>query len=232
MEYYKKYLKYRRKYVIKQIAGRSEKLIFISGIPGSGKSTVAEEFGRQGYYIISTDKVIDEKIVPLFSKEIKEEFNNKKAVIFGIYHPKDYGPIIKKARKNFIKIVKKMIKKRQKKGDKIVVEGTILNKKVLRGIFGRNENFKFYFIKPKNKEEYKQRFIKRFEEDPENYGRLGRLRKLDKDGKALEDYRNNGIKGKIISELIKKVIKMKYDKMGEWIEYYTEWGLEINYLLN
>lgn len=239
MDNYEKYTEYKLKYTelkIKDImnGGKStnHKLVYISGIPGSGKSTVAKDFEKKGYYLISTDIIIENNIIPLFTKEIKHKFNGKKTVLYGIYHPKNYGRIIEKARNIFVKKVKNIIEKQHNKGKKVVIEGTILNEKVLRGILGDNKNFKLYLIKPKNKKIYTERFIKRFTEDPENYGRLGILRKLDKDGIALKDYKKNGVNGKIISKLIKKVVDIEYCKMKEWVYYYTKWGLDIDYIIN
>lgn len=223
-----KYVNLSNKYEIMFGGNSNNEVIFITGIPGSGKSTIAKKFEKDGYYLISTDEIVENKLIPLFKKEIDTKFNGKKSVIYGIYHPSHYGNIIEKARKIFVKIIKKIIDKQKK----IVIEGTILNEFILKNIFSNNQNFKLYFIKPKNKKIYTDRFIKRFIDDPENYGRLGRLRKLDKNGSALDDYKKNGIKGKIISKLIVQVVDMKYNKMDEWIEFYKKLGFKINYLIN
>ena len=218
--------------ILLQGGGGGIDLIFISGIPNAGKSTVSAKFVEDGYHLISLDQVIDDKLIPMYQEEIMEYFDGNQGMMFGIYHPDKNHPVLVDARKKFIQIVKKMIKEQHTKGQKVIIEGTVLNEDILRGIFGGNENFKFYFVVPFDKNTYIERFRTRFIEDPDNYGRFGTLRRLDADGKALTDFKKNGLKGKIINDLIEKVANEKYDNAREWIEHYTKWGLDINYYSN
>lgn len=211
---------------------KTAKVVFIAGIPGVGKSTVAKKIADSGYILISTDQIIYDRIIPLFQDEIKNEFDGRESAMFGVYHPNKYHPVIKRARRKLIKVVRKMIDNNVRSDSKVVIEGTLLNKELIRGILGSNDRFVMYFIKPVSKEEYKKRVVKRFVEDPDNYGRMGRLRSIDKSGEGLADYRANGIEGEIISGMIDKVMELKYKKISEWVKHYTDWGLEIRYLIN
>lgn len=198
----------------------SESLIFLSGIPCAGKTTIIKIF--KNHYIISLDDVIRTELSPLLGIDAKS--------LFGIYHPKSSTDsfIIIIARIIFIEIIRDKINQ----NTHVVIEGTILNEQLIRGIFGNNNNFTFYFIKPQNKDVYKQRFIKRFTDSPDAYGEIGRLRKMDVDGSALLDYKMNGINSIKINELITTVMNRKYDEMDMWIKYYNEWKLDIKYIIN
>ena len=59
MSNYEKYLKYKLKYQIIQLGGSHDDLVFITGIPGSGKSTVIKEFVKQDFVPISLDPVVE-----------------------------------------------------------------------------------------------------------------------------------------------------------------------------
>lgn len=195
--------------------------IFLSGIPCAGKSTFIQRF--KDHYIISLDNVIREELSPQFP-------NSNVKILYGIYHPENPNDssTILQARVKFIEIIRNKINH----NTRVVIEGTILNEQLIRGIFGNNDNFTFYFIKPQNKAIYKQRFIKRFVDNPDAYGEIGRLRKMDVDGSALLDYKKNGINGVKINELITTVMNRKYDEMDVWIKYYNEWKLDIKYIYN
>lgn len=207
-------------------------IVFLSGIPSSGKSTLSNKFGKNGYIIISLDELIENKLIPKFKNEIKTEFNGKKTALYGVYHNNKYGETISKARTELVKNVKDIIKKDTKK--KYLIEGCILHEGMLRDMLGKNHEFTFIYIIPKNKKTYNNRFIKRFLEDPDNYGRLGRLRKLDLEHKSIgiKDFKKNGISGKIISNMIKKVSNMKYKYINEWLKLYDDIGLNINIYKN
>lgn len=194
-------------------------VIFISGIPGSGKSTVAKKFEDKGYYLISGDDVIYKYIIP----KVKHMFNGMDHKVFGLYHPDKNFKAARIARSIFIQKVKELIEK--SKNSKIVIEGAFLHKRLFDEIF-ENIDYTFYYIKPANKKEYIKRIGERFEKQPELYGRMGKLRNLDKDGSALKDFKKNGIQGKIIQDIICKVSDMQYKKMKEWSDLYDKWELK------
>jgi adenylate kinase family enzyme len=194
-------------------------VVFISGIPGSGKSTVAKKFEERGYYLISGDDVIYKHVIP----KAKHMFDGLEHKVFGLYHPNKNFKTVRIARDRFIEEVKKLIT--NSKSNNIVIEGAFLHKRLFEKIF-ENLDYTFYFVKPKNKKEYIKRIEERFEKQPELYGRMGKLRNLDKDGSALKDFKKNGIHGKMIQGIIHKVADLQYKKMKEWSDLYDEWGLK------
>lgn len=84
---------------------------------------------------------------------------------------------------------------------KILIKGALWDPNTIKNIFGDDNQYIFYYVKPSSIEVYKKRIEKRFILEPYKYGRMDRLRKLDIDGKALDDYLKNGIKGAVIQKI-------------------------------
>lgn len=212
-KYYKdKYLKLKK----------ASELLFIVGRSSSGKSTVAKKFEKDGYYLISLDDVVKDKLIPLMMNDLKKYHGGNIHYMFKIYRDKDYDHVIDKGRKEFVKILKKMINQQHKKGNKVVVEGSISNYDMIRQIFGQDDDFLLIYVKPKSANAFIQRVKKRFSTDPDNYGRLGWLRNSDTDGKALKDFKKNGINGPIIKPLIEDLAQRAYDGAKEWYDHYNK----------
>ena len=225
--YYNKYLKYKTKYITIK-GGNNKNIIFITGKAASGKSSVSKKIEQDGYFLVSLDEIIKHELSLKMKNEIQTEFNGDYTYLYRLYRNDDNSPIISKARNIFIKIIKDIIMKHKK----VVVEGSLWNIDAIRQIFGKDDEFTFYFVKPKNEEIYLERLKLRFMEDPNNYGRLGFLWKNDADGKALADYHKNGITGKLINNLITTVGKKEYDRVDEWIDRYKDEFLKMKMYIN
>ena len=217
LKYHDKYLKYKTKY-IKMKGGNNQNIIFITGKAASGKSSVSKKFEQDGYFLVSLDEIIRDELAAEMKNDVQTEFDGDYTYLYRVYRNDDNTPIISKARDLFIKIVKNIIKKHKK----VVIEGSLWNTGAIRKIFGKDNEFTFYFVRPKNEKVYLERLKLRFMEDPNNYGRLGFLWKNDADGKALADYHKNGINGKLIHDLINTVGKKEYDRVDEWINRYKD----------
>lgn len=208
--------------ILKKTDYNRKDIIFIAGKAGSGKSYIAKKFEAQGYILVSMDEVIRNTIIPKFTKEIKNELKGEVWRIFRIYREGNYGPIINKIQQVFAREIRHKIRAERKKGNKVVVEGSLWNNKVIREIFGIDHEFTFYFMKPKSEDIYIERLKDRFEEDPNNYGRLGFIKGSDKGGEALNDYKKNGINGDIIKRLLEEVGKKEYKRVKEWYDHYNK----------
>jgi len=225
--YYNKYMKYKAKYLnIK--GGNNKNIIFITGKAASGKSSVAKKFEQDGYLLVSLDEIVRRELATEFKNEVQTEFGGDYSYLYRVYRDDDYSPTIKKARNMLVKIIKDIINSNKK----VVVEGSLWNNNAIRQIFGKDDDFTFYFVKPKSEKLYLERLKHRFMEDPNNYGRLGFFMKNDPDGKALEDYHKNGINGTLINKLITTVGKMEYGRVEEWYNKYKDEFLKINIYVN
>lgn len=195
-----------------QRGGKTKRdIIFLTGKAAVGKSTLANKYIKKGYCILSFDEIIKNEVSKFFSHiEIKD--------LYKIYRSDINDSETLKLKAKFVKIVKKKIKQNKK----IIAEGGIRDFKIIREIFGRDKDFKFYYLVPKSKEEYVKRIFKRFTDDPYNYGRLGHVRNYDKDGKALNDYKKNGIEGKVITDLLNRVGNEQYNAIDKQYNYYAE----------
>jgi len=224
--YHNKYIKYKTKYITTK--GGNNNVIFITGKAASGKSNVARKFEQDGYFLVSLDEIIRHELASEMTHDVQTEFNGDYTYLYRLYRNDDDTPIISKARNIFIKIIKDSIAKNKK----VVVEGSLWNNDSIRKIFGKDDEFTFYFVKPKNEEIYLERLKLRFMEDPNNYGRLGFLWKNDADGKALADYHKNGITGELINNLINTVGKKEYGRVDEWINRYKDEFLKMKIFIN
>ena len=127
----------------------------------------------------------------------------------------------------FTKIVKEKIRKHK---GKVVAEGLLCDHKLIREIFGSNNQFEFYLVQPKSLEVWTQRLICRWDKEPEDYGRISFLKKKDDEmnNEGMKDYLNNGIKGKIFKNVVKKAAEEKYHKHQKLHdEYSTEFDINI-----
>ena len=113
-----------------------------------------------------------------------------------------------------------LLKKLKEHNGKVVVEGGLQSHTLIRKIFGSNDDFEFYVVRPPNLKAYTKRITQRFVSDPNNYGRLGWIKNADKDKKGLEDFLKNGIDGKIIKALLRKVAKERFPKHDEIYQSY------------
>jgi hypothetical protein len=184
----------------------NKNIIFLVGYAGSGKSFLSNQYKNKGYTIISTDEII--------RKQLMKDPND--TIHFLIYSSK--SNTVLESKKKFVKIMKQIIKTT----NKVVIEGQ-LNVELINDIIGKKE-FDIILVKPSNKKIWKEHIIKRFIDDPANYGRIGWIRKYDEEiNKAgLNDYIKNGINGKIITKIINKVVKTKFIKHEETEVYYKE----------
>jgi dephospho-CoA kinase len=214
ISYYNAYIKHKLAYInLKSQSGgtKNRDVIFITGKAGVGKSTLAEKYVNNGYYLLSFDELIRNKLSKDFSHiETKN--------LYKLYRADLKDPETMELKERFSELVREKING----NNKVVSEGSIRDLGLIREIFGSDDDFTFYYVVPKSKEEYVRRIFKRFKDDPDNYGRLGNARNLDEDGKALDDYKENGTDGKIISELLNRVANDQYDKIDEQYEYYAK----------
>lgn len=187
-------------------------LIYISGYAGSGKSTFASNFRKDGYKILHIDEFI--------RNEMSVKFGKYNVHLFDLYSVQLSDKLIElEIDKYFINYLKSFINKHKK----VVLEGQIKNQYLLKSIF-REQNIDVYIMKPKNQTIYKKRITSRFINDPANYGRIGFLEAEDiKTGKqGLNDYIKNGINGKIIKKIINTVARDKFYKHDEYFNYFKK----------
>ena len=221
MEYESKYIKYKNKY-LNLIGGRINKItndkpILLVGYAASGKSTIALQYEKDGYYKIDTDEIIKTIIEPKFGKDLH---------FYSIYNDNFLtDPTLKKRQKDILLKVRnyfiKFIKSKVKKYKKVIIEGQLRSHQLIRSIFRTNDEFIIYIIRPPNVSTYIKRITQRFINDPLNYGRLGFLYNDDIDGEALKDFQKNGIDGKIIKAFAK-------DRFPKHEEVYQSYLPEFN----
>lgn len=193
------------------------KVVFVSGKGATGKSTFAKTF--KGYYLISLDEIIRISV----AKRLGITENKKIAELFNLYKVEECSELILKAKEIFVEFVREEISKHYQ----VIVEGTIKDNGLIKKIFEGYE-FTFYYMKPKTMEEYEMRIKQRFIESPDIYGRLGFLEKSDKDKKALLDFKENGIDGKVISNFIRVSANEQYKIIEDLYQYYAkEFSLSI-----
>lgn len=198
-------------------------IIIISGKAASGKSYYGKLYEKKGYYLISCDELV-RKLYKKFEEGIPKDD------IFMIYQPtknydqyediknnKKWKKYMRKAKKYFVRFIKKKIKKHKK----VVIEGTIKDIDMIKDILG-HYRYKFLFVKPKDEKIYLQNLTDRFVESPDNYGRIGFIGIKDKDKEGVLDYKKNGINGEKISKLLKNVASEQYIKIRDLHEYYAE----------
>lgn len=175
--------------------------IYVSGKGAVGKSTFAKQLAQQlNFVLISLDDVI----------------HNEFADNFELYLPNGAFPY---DTVNFVSRVRELI---LESSIKCVVEGTIKCNDLINQIFCGFPQFTFYYIIPIDECTYARNIRERFLAEPEKYGRLGFLKKMDVDYKALMmmDYNINGINGTIINDIINQVASCQYKKINELLEYY------------
>lgn len=168
-------------------------LLFVVGYGGAGKSTYADKISKN---VVHTDEIIR---------------NNLPDEGFDLYQ-RDIDPNNKLINK-FIDLIQNEIKK-----NNLVIEGQIKNLDLINKIAG-DLPYKIIVVAPKNQESYERNLMGRFIENPKEYGRIGIIKILDKDGKILEEYlKNKDIN--IIKELIHNAANERYGKHIETINYY------------
>lgn len=188
-------------------------IILIVGKAAVGKSTLSNKFREDGYIIISMDDIIKEKIIPVIDNLKREPW-----IAFRLYKDDYSNNIINNARELFINEIIKLIDPNKK----IVIEGSLTDQKTIAKIFS-NINFKLYYVRPIDINTYILHIKDRFVDNPTDYGRIGFLRSADINGLALDDYVKNGINGKIINELIQKVVESEYSKIEETYNHYLKY---------
>jgi len=198
-------------------------LILLAGRAGSGKSTVAEIFKKKGYYIISTDEVIRNNLVPKYETKIDPNY------LFSVQHkqqPYKYindNPVWYEAQKDFNKILKQDVKKHLNgTNKKVLVEGQLTIPSIIRDIFGDNDNFTLYVVRPPSLKVYIDRLTSRVMNEPEQYGRLAWVESENENFKAKNDLLKNGKNGKIWKPLITKIAKEKYPKHQKLYDTYKK----------
>jgi hypothetical protein len=185
-------------------------IILITGRGGVGKSTVAKKFNKEGYYLLSLDQIIMNRIV----KEFGSYFENYD-VFFWMYvqgfpsmyedsiHTKEQE-IYLRAKKRFIEIIKKKMEKHKK----IVIEGGLKDRTMIEDIF-KNRLYTFLYVQPSSVETYETMIINRFVSDPDRYGRLGYLKKADDQNIGLILYKKGD--DSVMNKIIKHVAAEQYD---------------------
>lgn len=224
-----KYKKYKNKYIDLKNNNPSIKdtkcnviflkpIVFLTGRGGVGKSYVSNKLSKElQYKVISMDDIITKILIPKFYDKINKYSNGDIAQIFNIYMEKPNYDWVKKFKKPIIKIINDEIDNLKSKGfNKIVVEGSITDKKLIKNIFGKeNKDYTLLLIEPLSKESYLEKVIKRFKEDPDNYGRLGFLLAYDEknNGKVLKEYKIKGLKSPIVQKMFNTIGKTLYEKI-------------------
>lgn len=178
----------------------------IVGYAGSGKSYLAEQYRKKGYFIVSCDEIIKEHLMK----------DSSDTVHFGIYE-KNINKKLSKSANKFILIIKKIIKQHKK----VIIEGQLKNIDMINKIVGKNK-YTIILTKPRNKSSYVKHLISRFVNNPANYGRIGILEVIDnRNGRiALNDYIRNGMNGRHIKKLIKDGADARYCRHEELHDYY------------
>lgn len=202
------------------------KPILLTGYAASGKSTLIKKYIKEGYYPINLDEFIRHKIAPQFADEQHPKVN-----FFGAIYKDDEGdPVYKKAVSTFVKGIKNTIKEHN---GKVVIEGQLKNHKLIREIFGNNEDFILYVVQPKDVSTWARRLASRWDEDPKQYGRLGFLAIADKaqDNIAMNDYLKNGINGKIFQDFILRIAKERFNKHKEMYQSFIP-NFDVKLLVN
>lgn len=189
-----------------------KEVIYISGFGGTGKSTLADKYKKQGYNVLHLDDLVRNVVFPKFRKE-KDTINE----FFNLYsmNPKIS---LEKPKKYFIKKVREEIESNKK----LVIEGLIKNHRMFQKIF-KDVEFKFYFVKPKSIKDFGERIINRVVENPANYGRLFYLEKEDKltEREGLNDFIKNRRNGKLFIKLVEETAKKNYKKIDELLDYFN-----------
>ena len=137
MNYKKKYIKYKTKYLhAKNLSGggKEKNIIFLTGCAASGKSTISQKYAKKGYTVINLDKIIRHKIIPKFKDNTIADY-----MFFKVYVSDDHIKThqVAKAKIYFIKLVQKLIKKNKKS----IVEGQIRDPNMIKKIFGTDLTF-------------------------------------------------------------------------------------------
>ena len=201
-------------------------LILLAGKAASGKSSVAEQFKKKGYFIISTDEVIQNKLIPKYRDKIEPGYlfsvQNK---TINVYND---NPVWYKAQKDFSKMLKQDVKKNLKENKKFLVEGQLTVPGIIRDIFGNNDNFTLYVVIPSSLKVYIDRLSSRIINEPDVYGRLAWVEFENKSFIAKKDLLNNGKNGKIWKPFIIKIGKEKYPAHQELFDSYkTEFNPKV-----
>jgi hypothetical protein len=182
--------------------GNRKTNILIVGYAGAGKSFLSKKY-QKTHVVINADEIIrtflkiDDSAFDIYQTNIPDSLLNIK--------------------NKFIESVKMITDNKS-----FVIEGQLKNVHLIKEIYGNESKFQIIVVKPKNVKSYIKNLKSRFESDPANYGRLGFLENSDiSNGKqGLNDYIKNGIKGKIINELINKVAGERFYKHDELEKYY------------
>lgn len=120
-----------------------------------------------------------------------------------------------KAKKYFIDYIKDKIKKYKR----VIIEGTIKDIDMINKII--DNKCKFVFVAPIDEKTYLYNLTDRFVESPDNYGRINFIAIKDTNKDGLNDYKKNGINGKIITKLLKDVAHEQYKKICDLYDYYA-----------
>lgn len=96
----------------------------------------------------------------------------------------------------------KIIMEQNLQGDKVAVVGSLYEPAIIDNIFGSPQNFDMIVVKPDNVEKYQNQVLKKFETDPESYGHIDWLHKLDSNGLLLQDYYLHRNQSQIVKNII------------------------------
>lgn len=240
--YKHKYLKYKKKYLnLKQYGGYDiindqnlttfrenlKDIILLTGKGGVGKSTVANIFSdKLNYKIISMDDIIKKEIIPKLTKEINDELNNDTNKIYLLYkNNNDLPDVVKKAKIMFINIISNKIKKCLLNHEKVIVEGSLINSNVIDNIFGNKETFDIIVVKPPDFNTYLERILTRFKNEPESYGRIGWIQRIDTNQNLLNDYYQHGNNSQLITIIIPNEAKKQYYEIESYQDNYKYYNI-------
>ena len=208
----------------------NKNLILLAGKAASGKSTVAEIFKKKGYYIISTDEIIRNKLIPKYKTKIDP------ALLFSVQMKTNQKYLIDntvwlEAQKDFNKILKKDVKKHLNGiNKKVLVEGQLTIPSIIRDVFGDNDNFTLYVVRPSSLKVYIDRLSSRVMNEPDQYGRLVWIGMKNENFEAKNNLLKNGKNSKIWKEFITKIAKEKYPNHIKLYDTYKKNFKPIKYI--
>jgi len=187
-------------------------LIYISGRGGVGKSTIAEKFSRDlGFTLIALDELI------------RQEFDSDFKLYNKGKHLNQHKVSTQQNQGRFIQRIRDLITLHKF----CVIEGMIRSNEIIQEIF-HGYAFTFCYVKPSNIDAYLQNIRKRFIESPDNYGRLGFLRRYDESHQAchqsigLKDFKINGIDGLVIQQVIVESGKAEIEESERFCQQYQQ----------
>lgn len=164
--------------------------ILLLGMSSSGKSTLANKLLKKNYLVISLDDIL---------RKIAKEHPMKEK-IYGVYRGK-YPEVRNKIIKNLSKIINTY--------HKVIIEGAIQSKDVIKDIINISNKIKLYYKEPKSNKFYEKQIINRVLADVNNNTRITNFvwESLDKKDVNFA-FKNKKLNNNIINK-IRRHVKMR-----------------------